>query len=64
MTLEIRRPETLEYTHVRVFKETHQQLMRIGHPERASLPRVIEALVVYYLEAQEAEELQRESSAG
>jgi len=64
MTLDIRRLETLEYTHVRVFKETHQQLLDIARTESASLPRVIEALVVYYLEAQEAEEVLRERSVG
>ncbi len=64
MSLDIRRPENLEYTHVRVFKETHQQLLDIARAEKASLPRVIEALVVYYLEAQEAEQVMPESSVG
>lgn len=52
MTLDIKKPEPLKYTHVRVFKETHQQLLDIAEQEGASLPRVLEALVSYYLESQ------------
>ena len=53
MSLEIRRPETLEYTHVRVFRETHKELIDLARAEGASLPRVIEALVSFYRDQQE-----------
>ncbi|MBO6555832.1 MAG: hypothetical protein JJ934_04885 [Pseudomonadales bacterium] len=64
MSLAIRRPENLEYTHVRVFKETHQRLLDIAQAEKTSLPRVIEALVVYYLESQEAQQEMSERRVG
>ncbi len=62
MTLEIKRSQPLEYTHVRVFRETHQELLKLAHAEKTSLPRLVDALLMYYREAQD--DLRKESAVG
>ncbi len=53
MSLMIRKPVPLSYTHVRVFRDTHAQLLELAKQEGTSLPRLVEALLDYYVEDQD-----------